>query len=1806
MRYEKYLLTAVLLILLATPFLGTVAGSYRIIEDQNHHTWDSLLTGNPKGNGVRELFFSLELTQPNIEVDPIEGTLSLGGEGWFERADPGDFNLPVKPVNVLIPFGSEIDDIEIQWGSSEMISSGLEVDKVPMFDIKSTILPEHKGELDEIQEQSLSSIRDIEPGIEDSGVKFFRGFSYNVLSVSPFQYELSGDSLYFYSSAEVTLKLGDEPLNDRSELLRIGSPDGYLFDIDELLEREFVPTYPLVSEILGEYEDLALISDRSIPQPGEEFSMVVITSSGFYDDFIPFAEWKINKGIATKIVNVSDITSDADYNGVDTQEEIHNFIKDAYNNWNTEYVILGGDVSIVPHRGFYVSMTTGSGPVADHIPADLYYACLDDPFNNDGDSRWGEENDGAGGNDIDVVAEVYVGRVSADTAGQVAAFIGKTLDYERDPRPNYVQEVLLNAAWLDQFTDGALSSDAIFQDAFPDGFTATRLYSTLNNASKTNFNNKMNSGMGMVYNVGHANHQGISIDNHTSHSRTDADGLSSDHKFSVFYTMGCLANRFDVSDTYAEHMMYNPDGGSVVFIGNTRYGLYSPGNMLSSPSHVFAINFFDQLFQEGHRDAGRANQLGKEELTWLVGNEYYRWIYFTINYMGDPSMQIWFNEPQEIDVEHPPAIYAGSPAPVEVNVNTLTRAPVEGANVAIVNWPDAFSNATTDATGVAELFPNPNDVGTANITVTGPDIKPYYSTMLITDDMVEPIITVNVSSYGPYYDDPGAVMEVDFSNGGSGSDLWFAQYKDGLTGRWQDIFNGTAGSSYIVDWALDWTEIQDGVRTIFIRCVDEAWNIALDSVTFEKDYQPPFIQLDKDEMGWFGQDPQEAIGVHVESTRAGTQLNRAFYTINQGDEVEIFNEDTVAYDGSVLVNWTDLKDGINYLNFTALDQLDVRDNSSAQVIYKKDSLVPEIIINNVTYGYYTSDPGSVIDVDFFDQDLSLLHNATFRIENGSWQEIFSGGRINHTLDWGANFTEFDEGPNYMDICAWDGAGNQLILEDAVVFCKDTRKPDFLSDSYLFGWFSQDPGPVIDIDFSSGGGSPLVMGEYRLGGGDWETLFNDTRDNYTQDWAVDFSSLHEGLNSLDVRVVDSVNNIEVSQDLYEIGIDFNPPEIWMDKQVYNYTETEEIIFGGQYFQTVFSTGGSGSDLTYAQYRVGDMGEWINISDSLDDNETHAWRLNRSLLSQGLNVVHLRVFDHLFQDDDNISILIFYDSRPPIIEVSSNELGWYNQDPGIMLHLDVRENGTGSNLTSIEYNVDDDDEWYIVFQDVFNGTTVGTEDRYSEEIQFDFNVINEGYNKVTIRAWDHSGKSAETEVTVKKDTVSPVSVLLASPGNSQDTSFTTIYLAWGEVDRDLDGSRIIGYEYEVSYTDGFADPFASGSVEELTSEVTIIKSGKYYWRVRAFDEAGNIGEWSSIWSFYRNSPPRARMNISSRGDIYHPFLFDASASEDEDGSIVNYTWTLDDKVQIFGETIEYLFTVNGTYDIRLTVRDDLGKVDIIEERVDIGGSKFKPGDHVNVGGQEREIIEVVWDEEQDEWTYVLDDGSEIPQDDLAPFRKESTTDPLEKDVWGVPWQYLAFAVGGVLIIFLVLGIIILKKRSYAPIVCPKCGKRVRSQAENCPSCGEVLYKMPYITSNCKKCSFLVYDWEDKCPKCDLPISKGKEDEEEKGYGSKDKVSFMGGDSYKEKYDSFSERESTPKSEDEIASFEVRKSDDKRDDMDQFDDLEVDPESESEEPELKDISGFDEDDQWDNDWDDEWGDDEEKADDQWADNDDDDWIV
>ncbi len=122
-----------------------------------------------------------------------------------------------------------------------------------------------------------------------------------------------------------------------------------------------------------------------------------------------------------------------------------------------------------------------------------------------------------------------------------------------------------------------------------------------------------------------------------------------------------------------------------------------------------------------------------------------------------------------------------------------------------------------------------------------------------------------------------------------------------------------------------------------------------------------------------------------------------------------------------------------------------------------------------------------------------------------------------------------EGNICWKISAQDMAGNGSPWTETDHFGVDRTPPQIRYNDPPAGgstaWFGSQPGPVIDIDFQAGGGSPLCRAEYCIPSRqEWYTIFMDLSVSaYTPDWTIVWANTVEGEEPITMAVTDLAGN-----------------------------------------------------------------------------------------------------------------------------------------------------------------------------------------------------------------------------------------------------------------------------------------------------------------------------------------------------------------------------------------------------------------------------------------------------------------------------------------------------------------------------------------------------------------------------------------------------------------------------------------------------------------------------------------------------------
>ena len=238
---------------------------------------------------------------------------------------------------------------------------------------------------------------------------------------------------------------------------------------------------------------------------GDAYDLLIITPADFSTALQPLVDHKNSLGIATKLTTLDEIPSGV---GVDTQEDIKYYIRDAVDNWGITYLILVGaglaDEELFPVRYVWIA----SLPYEEYFPSDLYYADVSDSLGGfpswdyDGDGRFGEFSQDVPA--MDIVPDVHLGKLPANNAAEVTVVVNKIIDYKaHNKMTNKILQVGGDTFPGDAggIYEGEYTNEAVLANL--PGYSTTRLWGSNGQMTKYNWANEWHGCPDFVDTSGH-------------------------------------------------------------------------------------------------------------------------------------------------------------------------------------------------------------------------------------------------------------------------------------------------------------------------------------------------------------------------------------------------------------------------------------------------------------------------------------------------------------------------------------------------------------------------------------------------------------------------------------------------------------------------------------------------------------------------------------------------------------------------------------------------------------------------------------------------------------------------------------------------------------------------------------------------------------------------------------------------------------------------------------------------------------------------------------------------------------------------------------------------------------------------------------------------------------------------------------------------------------------------------------------------------------------------------------------------------
>ncbi len=808
---------------------------------------------------------------PTITPAP-DASCAVAVEGCETLSIAGKPQMPFRTARILLPAGASVKGLELELLAPVEV---LDLEAPVVFG--RTPLPIGKVDHPAVAPAALDApdpaIYSLdapypESRIELVSVQKLHGYSIAIIRVFPVQYKPLSATLLFCPELAVKVVL-DEPR------MRIAAAASGVKSTERTKR---------VMDFVDNPVEIAEFGFRtsSTPLDSAIYDYLLITTAVLTNSFQPLVEQKIADGLSVKVATVADILSTS--TGVDNAAKLRAYIAQAYTNWGVMYVLLGGDVGTVPHRGAY-AYVSGREAEGLNMPCDLYFACLDGSWNSDGDPRWGEPTDGEGGGEVDLLAEVYVGRAPVDTPEEAARFVEKTVRYERGGHNNAEKALFLGG----QLGGGAQGGDALdpLLPSFAD-FTVSWLDdrpSITNVWTKAQVIAALNTSPHVVADFGHANKTFALRMN-----STDLTGLTNVDPF-LLNSGGCDAGWFDYEDCFAEHIVKGYAAGAFAVIMNTRYGWYAAVEEQRYTGQ-FMQKFFDQLLAKGAGSIGAAHFLGKRDMIGHVeksGNMFYRWCYFENTLFGDPHVAL---QHDALDVQpetgYAATGYVGGPFSPTQKVYSIAN-----ASTSVLSW---VSSQTSDWLSVTPASATVAAGATAAVilnfnAMAGGLLPGYYSDVVTFSNTVSGYITrrpVSLSVSGNISLESAAYSVME----DSGASVLITVLRYANTNLIATVDFATldvtavAGSDYVATNGTLTFAVGQTSKSIAVEILndevpenDESFKVVLSNPTGFATLQAPYeavvtIQDNDwlDRFEWSGIAPEQTVGSPFEVT--ATALNR--------------------------------------------------------------------------------------------------------------------------------------------------------------------------------------------------------------------------------------------------------------------------------------------------------------------------------------------------------------------------------------------------------------------------------------------------------------------------------------------------------------------------------------------------------------------------------------------------------------------------------------------------------------------------------------------------------------------------------------------------------------------------------------------------------------------------------------------------------------------------------------------------------------------------------------------------------------------
>jgi subtilisin-like proprotein convertase family protein len=507
-----------------------------------------------------------------------------------------------------------------------------------------------------------------------------RGHRYALVEVAPVTYRPAEGTIEVMSRVKlrITTPGGDEALTGAT--------------IDRYASPRFERT---ASNMLLNYRAPSVKAIPALP-----VGYLIITDPDFYDAVADLAEWKASKGYYTTVTTTGDIPGGA------TTAAIKNYILDAWQTWDVppSFVLLVGDVEVIPEW---------TGTETDNPATDLYYSTMTSP---------------------DYIPDLGIGRLSVTTPEEASVLTAKIVQYEKAlwGGTSWLKKAVFMAS-EDNYSITEGTHDYVISTYLsPAGFACDKLYCHTYNATTQQVRDALNAGRGLAVYSGHG---AVTYwADGPQFTQSDVAGLTNLDMYPFIQSYACLTGDYSSDECFAETWIRETDKAALGFWASSVTSYWDEDDVLEK-------GVFRALFDDGLTWISGMTDQGKWYLyQYYGGGGSTKRYYEMYNLLGDPSLDVWTEEPSEMTVVHTGTCPVGAPSyPIHIEG---AEGPLADA-LACVDMPDeVYESGYSDVSGdaVLDLDPAPPRAGEMYLTVTCHNLRPFFDTV---DVVVPAVVTLD-------------------------------------------------------------------------------------------------------------------------------------------------------------------------------------------------------------------------------------------------------------------------------------------------------------------------------------------------------------------------------------------------------------------------------------------------------------------------------------------------------------------------------------------------------------------------------------------------------------------------------------------------------------------------------------------------------------------------------------------------------------------------------------------------------------------------------------------------------------------------------------------------------------------------------------------------------------------------------------------------------------------------------------------------------------------------------------------------------